>query len=135
MKNKKLYKRYWHKLSKIRGERDLCIISHVLHHHQIYFSNLPGCCVINDCVVNPSKRGCSVIPWRSASTSLNLESTLQHTHGVPIMQWLILIKRNTSPTWNGRQFLCIFHFGKPYRGKLMWTEDIKHGDSKTISLP
>ena len=39
MMEKKNYKRYWHELSKIRGERDLCIISHVLHHYQIYFSN------------------------------------------------------------------------------------------------
>ena len=134
-KKKKMYKRYWHKLPKIRGERDLCIISHVLHHYQIYFSNSPGCCIINDCIAKPSKRSCSVIPWCSASASLDLESTLLHTHEVPIMQWLILIKRNTSPTWNGRQFWCIFHLGKPDRGKLLWTEDIRHGDGKTISFP
>lgn len=133
---KKIYKRYWHELSKIRGESDLCIISHVctttkfiLVIHFRAWTRHPQWPYRK-----ANKRGCSVVPWRSASASLNLESTLLHTHEVPIMQWLILIKRNTSPTWNGRQFLCIFHLGNPYRGKLMWTEDIKHADSKTTSL-
>ena len=130
MKKKKMYKRYWHKLPKIRGERDLCIISHVLHHYQIYFSNSPGCCIINDCIAKPSKRSCSVIPWCSASASLDLESTLLHTHEVPIMQWLILIKRTPSLTavLVYRDYFCFPKYLSRHCTQYKWPDS--HSESK-----